>query len=270
MARARLLKPGFFTNEHLAELPMAGRLLFAGLWTLADRDGRVEDRPRRIHALLFPWDHDVAVDDLLSGLAERGFLSRYRVEQVAVIQITEWEKHQKPHANEVASTLPLPPMVEGLRPKADARGLDPVTRSGSGVLKSASPEALPRSVPVAVFLEFPTVGTTPGPWRLTEGQVDDWVGLFPSVDVRAEARKALAWVQANPGRRKTVGGMPRFLVGWLSKTTNHGGSRLTAVPANRAPRSGSACQHEPMCESITACRDRVIADGRAERKAANG
>ena len=48
MARARNIKPGFFKNEFLAEMPCEVRLLFIGLWTLADREGRLEDRPKRI------------------------------------------------------------------------------------------------------------------------------------------------------------------------------------------------------------------------------
>ena len=54
MARARILKPGFFANELLAEIHPYGRLLFAGLWTLADREGRLEDRPKRIVRCDFP------------------------------------------------------------------------------------------------------------------------------------------------------------------------------------------------------------------------
>ena len=64
--RARNLKPGFFKNEDLAELPFEGRLLFAGLWCLADREGRLEDRPKRIKAEIFAFD-SVDVDKLLSS-----------------------------------------------------------------------------------------------------------------------------------------------------------------------------------------------------------
>ena len=35
MARARNIKPGFFDNEILGELPALTRLLFIGLWCLA-------------------------------------------------------------------------------------------------------------------------------------------------------------------------------------------------------------------------------------------
>ena len=56
MARARNIKPSFFTNEDLVELSFETRLLFIGLWTLADRAGRLEDRPKRIKMAVFPAD----------------------------------------------------------------------------------------------------------------------------------------------------------------------------------------------------------------------
>ena len=55
MARARNIKPGFFDNETLGELPALTRLLFIGLWCLADREGRLQDRPKRIKKELL-WD----------------------------------------------------------------------------------------------------------------------------------------------------------------------------------------------------------------------
>ena len=54
MARARNIKPAFFKNETLVELPVETRLLFIGLWTLADREGRLEDRPKRIKMEIYP------------------------------------------------------------------------------------------------------------------------------------------------------------------------------------------------------------------------
>ena len=56
MARARIIKPSFFKNEELSECSYEARLLFIGLWTLADREGYVEYRPKRIKAELFPYD----------------------------------------------------------------------------------------------------------------------------------------------------------------------------------------------------------------------
>src|SRR3990167_7203389 len=106
MARARLLKPGFFTNAKLAELPPHARLLFAGLWTLADKAGRLKDEPLAIKGAVFPFE-DVPVDALLRELHKRSFIIRYRAGS-RWIQITNFSKHQTPHIREVESTIPAP------------------------------------------------------------------------------------------------------------------------------------------------------------------
>lgn len=111
MARKRDLKPGFFANEHLGEIEPLGRLLFAGLWTIADREGRLEDRPRKIRAAVLPYD-DCDADALLDALAVRGFVLRYEIDGERYIQILNFKKHQNPHPREVASIIPPPPDVD--------------------------------------------------------------------------------------------------------------------------------------------------------------
>ena len=107
MARARNIKPGFFKNEDLAECSPWARLCFAGLWTLADREGRLEDRPKRIKGELFAFD-TVDVDPLLGELEKYGFIMRYTVGGRRLIQITKFDLHQHPHHKEPSSTIPSP------------------------------------------------------------------------------------------------------------------------------------------------------------------
>lgn len=107
MARARSLKPGFFTNDKLAECPPLARLLFAGLWTIADREGRLEDRVKKIKAEVLPYD-EADADELLSALAGHGFIQRYEVNGEKYIQIVAFLKHQNPHVKEPASLIPSP------------------------------------------------------------------------------------------------------------------------------------------------------------------
>jgi len=107
MARARNIKPGFFANEELVELPFATRLLFIGLWTLADREGRLEDKPKRIKMALFPADN-LDIDHALSALSDSKFLIRYEHGGDRYIQVTSFSKHQNPHRDEKASTIPEP------------------------------------------------------------------------------------------------------------------------------------------------------------------
>lgn len=105
MARARNIKPGLFSNELLVELPAFDRLAFIGLWCLADREGRLEDRVKRIKIELFPCD-DYEVEEGLARLAAAGFISRYQVAGFSVIEIINFQKHQSPHGSEKDSTLP--------------------------------------------------------------------------------------------------------------------------------------------------------------------
>lgn len=107
MARSRNIKPKFFTNDLLAELPYEGRLLFIGLWTIADREGRLLDRPKKIKMELFPAD-SMDVEPLLQGLADRGFIRRYSVDDHSFIQVVNWQKHQNPHFREQPSVIPAP------------------------------------------------------------------------------------------------------------------------------------------------------------------
>ncbi|MDD0842111.1 hypothetical protein [Pseudomonas sp. Gutcm_11s] len=105
MARSRNIKPSFFKNELLAELPPFDRLLFIGLWCLADREGRVEDRPKRIKMELFPCD-EYQVEQGLIALEQAGFIERYAVAGWSVIQVVNFTRHQRPHATERDSELP--------------------------------------------------------------------------------------------------------------------------------------------------------------------
>lgn len=107
MARARNIKPGFFSNDQLLELPFSTRLLFIGLWVIADRAGRLLDRPKKIKIDVFPGD-DVDCDAALNELAAAGFIRRYEAGGIKAICITTWDKHQNPHCKECASTIPAP------------------------------------------------------------------------------------------------------------------------------------------------------------------
>ncbi len=106
----RRIDPGVCSNEDLAELDPWAQLLFERLPMAADRDGLLEDRPKRIRALIFPYkgDSELDVDGLLNTLEDAGFIMRYEVEEIKVICIINFGKHQPIHDNEKASILPRP------------------------------------------------------------------------------------------------------------------------------------------------------------------
>jgi len=107
MARARNIKPSFFINDKLADCEPLARLLFAGLWTVADREGRLERQTRKIKAQILPYD-DCDAESLLKQLENKGFILSYYVENIQYIQILKFKEHQNPHVKEGASTIPAP------------------------------------------------------------------------------------------------------------------------------------------------------------------
>jgi hypothetical protein len=109
MARSRNIKPGFHHNDLLASKPPLTRLLFIALWAIADREGRLEDRPAKIKALCLPYD-DIDVDAALADLAsgDDPFIIRYEVGKGRYLQVINWHKHQTPHGREPESTIPEP------------------------------------------------------------------------------------------------------------------------------------------------------------------
>lgn len=110
MPRTRQVRHSTFTNEQLNTLPFPARWLFVGLWTIADRDGRLEDRPLRIKTEILGYDTE-NVDELLGTLATAGFITRYAKSsrpdgERKIIQINNFVKHQKPHPKEPSFDLP--------------------------------------------------------------------------------------------------------------------------------------------------------------------
>ena len=111
MARSRNIKPGFFVNADLVELPPLVRLLFIGLWTIADREGRLEDRPAQIKMQILPGD-DIDTGQALCKLDASRFIHRYSVDGKNYIEILKFKKHQNPHIKEPKSIIPPPQPIE--------------------------------------------------------------------------------------------------------------------------------------------------------------
>lgn len=110
MARSRNIKPSFFTNELLGTVDPFVNLTFIGLWCLADKTGRLEDRPLRIKAEIFPYREGLDVNGYLTVLERLRFLDRYEVDGVAYIHVLNFEKHQSPHHTEKGKGYPHKPL----------------------------------------------------------------------------------------------------------------------------------------------------------------
>jgi hypothetical protein len=109
MARTRQIKPRFFLNTELSDLDPLCRLLFIGLWTIADRHGRLKLNPKKIKAEILPYEDltCTALVRFLHQLTTKGFISTYRVNGEDYLQIVNFEKHQHVHRDEKSCGFPL-------------------------------------------------------------------------------------------------------------------------------------------------------------------
>ena len=184
MARARNIKPGFFRNEELAGLPFEFRLLFIGLWTLADREGRLEDRPKRIRMELFPAD-DVDCDAGITALESCGLVVRYQVEGIAYIWIPTFLEHQKPHLREAESTIPAYKSTTKALPMHD-QGTTKAMASPADCLNPDSliqnPESTPSVITKTTAAPKPAAGVVPADAGQSETQPPPPAHVVAAVD----------------------------------------------------------------------------------------
>jgi hypothetical protein len=108
--RSRNIKPSLFKNEILGVADPILTVVFAGLWCAADREGRIEDRPLRLKAEILPYRENIDFNVYLTELERLEFICRYTVENISVIQVINFKKHQNPHKTEKASGLPKMPL----------------------------------------------------------------------------------------------------------------------------------------------------------------
>jgi hypothetical protein len=84
--------------------PLA-RIAFQGLWSIADREGRLEYQPKEIKLYTVPHD-DVEIDDLLEEIRVARLIVFYQVDSRPLIWIPRFKVHQPLHWHEKESELP--------------------------------------------------------------------------------------------------------------------------------------------------------------------
>lgn len=219
MARIRTIKPEFFTSEDIVSLTPLARLFYVSLWCEADREGRLEWKPKTFKLRYLPGD-DCSVDALGQELIDIGLVRPYEVDGKVYAEIPSFTKHQIINNRESESQIParVHHASNTRKPRVLAEGKGREGKEGD----SAEPpsDSPPPSAPPAVVVEIPLVDKTEFP--VTQDMVDEWAQTFPAVDVVAALRRMRTWCIANPAQKKTARGVQSFVVRWLSKEQDSG------------------------------------------------
>ena len=159
MARSRNIKPASSKNELLAQLSAHTRLLFIMLPCHADCEGKLEDRPMRLHIEIFPYEPKLDFEKMLKALHENKFITRYEVEGEKFIWINKFLKHQSPNSKEREKGSDIPDFSEishGTKPGHDEDEHD-TNKDGTGSALTLNPITLtlnPNSQIIDEIIEF--------------------------------------------------------------------------------------------------------------------
>jgi len=70
-------------------------------------------------------------------------------------------------------------------------------------------------------------------WEPKQEDIIAWERAYPAVNVYQEMMAMESWLDANPTKRKTARGIKSFVVRWLSKSQDRGGSSPLSKKKNR-------------------------------------
>lgn len=264
MARIRTIKPELAAHEGLFDLELETglpiRFAWCMLFTVADREGRFQWRPRTLKAQILPHD-TLEFSRVLDAWVTRGFVVKYRVGDEWFGWIPTFTKHQVINNREAASDLPSVDQADeifssqnndfdasGTRQArvVDASGTREVHALGErkgrerkeGKENSSSAAPAPQSPPADLIPLDPPALTfllnDGSEFGISKQQVQEFAELFPAIDVMQELRSLKAWCIGNKQNRKTRAGAMKFVTGWLSRAQN----RAPAV-------AGAASQPDP-------------------------
>lgn len=104
MPRIRTIKPEFFSSVDIVELSPLARLLYIGLWCEADREGRMEWKPKTFKIRYLPVD-DCDIKSICQELVDRKLVVLYGE---GLAYIPKFTIHQHVNPREAKTTLPEP------------------------------------------------------------------------------------------------------------------------------------------------------------------
>jgi hypothetical protein len=118
VARIRSVKPDIWQDEEFGNASHEARLLFIGLITQADDEGRLNGASRLLWSLIYPWEdfNPDALEGWLGELEMARLIQRYEKDGRIYVSLVNWGKHQK-ISHPTPSKLPKPPKVSRRTPE---------------------------------------------------------------------------------------------------------------------------------------------------------
>lgn len=221
----RLLNSRLHISNSIRRLTPLEEVVFIHIILSCDDFGRFYADPEVLRGQLFPGRNISfkQMEDSLAKLEEENMIVRYSCEGLMYLQLVNWLKYQKPRAKESKYPAPL---------DCDEMPLPEVASEEEEKEPTQQEESSPEFI--SILLNDGTL------YPVTIADIERYESLYPSVDVRQELRNMVGWSESNPSKRKTKGGITRFINSWLSRKQDSGGTRgfTSQKPAVVEPKAG--------------------------------
>lgn len=192
------------------------------LITYVDDYGRGSADPEILKGLVFTRRKGVTeaqISKALADLANTGMISLYEVGGESFFCFPNWHLHQRIQTKK--SKFPAPPystVSHGESPSEIETETEIETEIETEE-ESCAPCGADEPVPPPVILLPLNDGTE---YPVSYEQYNEFVDLYQAVDVLQQLKEMRQWLLDNKSRRKTRGGIRRFMNSWLSREQDKG------------------------------------------------
>ncbi len=201
MARSRIIKPEFWSDEKLAKLSLQARLLYIGLWNTSDDAGTTQGHPLWLKSQIFPYDQisTKQIGRWLQDFVNLGRILPYTVKGEQYYYIPGFLKHQKIQHPSPAKN-PAPPLEVCDLFTSGSRAAHEQTEAEAETETEAETEAAPgaRSLFNRFWQAYPK--------KKSKGQAEKaWSTIMPDEQILDRMLDALRQAVRSPGWQKEGG-----------------------------------------------------------------
>jgi len=229
MARNRMIKKEFWTDDKTIELTITERLFFIGMWNFADDEGLIANKPKQMKAQIFPVDDIThgAITDMLMRIHEIGLIQFSNDNEL--IKIKNWTRHQKINRptpsvytfkkaindNSVSNPGALTTNIKERNTKEDNTKEKNIS---SQPKKVSSKPLIPYSARVDMFYK-----------ELSQDQdyLKQLKEAYPNVDIPGQISASKMWLLSNTHKAKK--NFKRFVNTWMSNQMEYNRANPTRV-----------------------------------------
>jgi hypothetical protein len=233
-----VIKESICRSEEIDKLSSFEESLFYRLIVNVDDFGRFDGRTSIIRAACFPLKDvtNKTVGNALDKLAEVGLIKFYNVDGKPYLELVTWGKHQRlretkpkypecPGESNFNSDVGFNAAVSEFEDKVTAFASEIAEAEPEKPFKSeqnVKPEQTKEPKESIKIISLPL--NTGEEYPVTKSDLEEWMELYPAVDVMQELRSMRGWCLQNKAKRKTAKGIGRFINSWLARTQNAGGT----------------------------------------------